>query len=244
MAGFWERWRRRRLSAHPFCTALVAAAGSSTRMGENKQLLLVGGVPVLIRSLQALCAAERVDEIVVAVRAEDLLTVAELCQSYGLTRGIKIVEGGASRAESVLCAAREASAQAELLAVHDGARPLVTPALIDRVIACAERSGAAAPAIAVKDTVKEAENGIVRRTPPRETLFAVQTPQVFDADLLRAALQAAVEQKLPITDDCSAVERLGKEVCLVEGEETNGKLTTPLDLLVAEAVLRQREEAL
>ena len=154
-----------------------------------------------------------------------------------------MIRGGESRAHSVLLAALEVSSETELLAVQDGARPLVTPELIDRVITAAARCDAAAPAVPVKDTVKTVrEDGAVEQTLDRDTLRAVQTPQVFQADLLKAALQSAVESQIPITDDCSAVERLGKVVFLVEGDEENLKITTPVDLILAEAILQAREE--
>ena len=138
-------------------------------------------------------------------------------------------------------AAMEASRDTRLLAVHDGARPLVTPDLIDRAIEAAARYGAVAPALPLKDTVKRVkEGGEVDRTLKREVLRAVQTPQVFDADLLKASLHAAFEAGAELTDDCSAVERLGKVVFLIDGEEENLKITTPVDMIFAEAVLRKR----
>ncbi len=131
----------------------------------------------------------------------------------------------------------------ELLAVQDGARPLVTPELVDRVVSAAARCSAAAPAVKVKDTVKAVrKDGGVEETLDREWLRAVQTPQVFEASLLKAALQSALEQEAPVTDDASAVERLGKVVFLVEGEEENLKITTPMDLILAEAIVKAREE--
>jgi 2-C-methyl-D-erythritol 4-phosphate cytidylyltransferase len=211
--------------------------------GLNKLLQPLDGVPVLVRTLTALQQAERVDEIVVATREEDLVEISRLCRTYGITKCTKVVRGGEDRVRSVLLAALEASPETELLAVQDGARPLVTPELIDRTIAAAQRSGAAAPAIPVKDTVKTVrEDGTVEQTLDRSVLRAVQTPQVFEASLLKAALQDALEKQVPITDDCSAVERLGKAVLLVEGDEENLKITTPIDLVLAEAVLRAREE--
>lgn len=238
-------FKKRKDARRPRCAALVAAAGSSTRMGGiNKLLQPLDGIPVLIRTLQALQAAQRVDEIIVATRECDLVEIADLCRTYGISKCKKVIRGGESRAHSVMLAALEASEGTELLAVQDGARPLVTPALIDTVIHAAERCGAAAPAVAVKDTIKEADSsGIVVRTLERSTLRAVQTPQVFSADLLKGALQSALEQQIPITDDCSAVERLGKEVLLIEGEESNLKITTPGDLILAEAILQAREES-
>ena len=238
-------FKKRKDARCPRCAALVAAAGSSTRMGGiNKLLQPLDGIPVLIRTLQALQAAQRVDEIIVATRECDLVEIADLCRTYGISKCKKVIRGGESRAHSVMLAALEASEGTELLAVQDGARPLVTPALIDAVIHAAERCGAAAPAVAVKDTIKEADSsGIVVRTLERSALRAVQTPQVFSADLLKGALQSALEQQIPITDDCSAVERLGKEVLLIEGEESNLKITTPGDLILAEAILQAREES-
>lgn len=240
MLPFLKKMRENR---RPRCTALVAAAGSSSRMGGvNKLLQPLDGVPVLARTLTALQLARQVDGIVIAAREEDLVEISRLCHTYGITKCAKVVRGGESRAHSVLLAALEAPPETELLAVQDGARPLVTPELIDRVISAAARCGAAAPAVPVKDTVKSVwEGGAVAETLDRSSLRAVQTPQVFEASLLKAALQSAVEQEIPVTDDCSAVERLGKVVFLVEGDEENLKITTPTDLILAEAVLQARE---
>ena len=236
-------FRKIREANRPYCAALVAAAGSSRRMGGTDKLMEpLEGVPVLVRTLTALQAARRVDEIIIAAREEALVEISGLCRTYGITKCRKVVRGGESRAHSVLLAALEASPEAELLAVQDGARPLVTPALIDRVAEAAARCAAAAPAVPVKDTIKVAgAGGAVERTLERSTLRAVQTPQIFEADLLKAALQAALESGAEITDDCSAVERLGKVVYLVEGDEENLKITTPVDLIAAEAILADRE---
>ena len=234
--------KKRRNSRRLHCTALVPAAGSSSRMGvENKLLLPLKDIPVLVRTLTSLQLARRVDEIIVAVRQEDLETVSRLCREYSITKCTQVVTGGKSRAESVLLAATAAGKHTALLAVHDGARPLATPELIDRVIASAARCAAAAPALALKDTVKQIKDGgAVEKTVDRDTLRAVQTPQVFDADLLKAALQKAVQEKAVVTDDCAAVERLGKIVFLVDGEEENLKITTPLDMVFARAILEKR----
>ena len=224
--------KKTKACSRPQCTALVAAAGSSSRMGGvNKLLEPLDGVPVLVRTLTSLQLARQVDEIVVACRESDLLEISELCRTYGITKCSKVIRGGESRVHSVL------------LAVQDGARPLVTPGLIGRVISAALRCGAAAPAVAVKDTIKTVrDGGAVAATLDRDSLRAVQTPQVFDADLLKGALQSALEQGAAITDDCSAVERLGKVVFLVEGEEENLKITTPVDMILAEAILAARKE--
>ena len=229
----------------PVCSAIVPAAGSASRMGgENKMLMLLDGIPVLARTLLELDGAELVDEIVVAAREQDILTVADLCREYGIRKNVKIVRGGEDRLESVLLASMECREDAAFLAVHDGARPLADRGFIDNVIRCAFRTNAAAPAVPVKDTIKIARDGIVESTPDRTTLFAVQTPQVFDAQLLRAALQSARDSGAVITDDCSAVERLGKQVYLTDGSYENIKITTPEDVSLAAAILRRREENL
>ena len=232
--AFFKKFRD---AQRPCCAALVAAAGSSSRMGGvNKLLQPLDGIPVLARTLTALQMARRIDEIVVAAREEDFLEISQLCRTYGITKCTKVIRGGESRAHSVLLAALEAGEGMELLAVQDGARPLVTPELIDDVAEQAARCGAAAPAVAVRD------DGTVAETLDRAALRAVQTPQIFESALLKAALQAAVEGGIPITDDCSAVERLGKRVYLVEGDEENLKITTPVDLILAEAILQARED--
>ena len=238
-------FKKIRAAQRPRCAALVAAAGSSSRMGGiNKLLEPLDGIPVLVRTLTALERAQRVDSIVIATREEDLITVSQLCKTYGIAKCKKVIRGGEDREHSVLLAALEAEPDTELLAVQDGARPLVSPALIDRVIEAAQRCGAAAPAIPVKDTIKTVrEDGAVEETLERSRLRAVQTPQVFEASLLKAALQAALEGGAVLTDDCSAVERLGKVVYLIEGEETNLKITTPTDLILAEALLAAEEDA-
>lgn len=238
--SFWKKYRER---SRPQCAALVAAAGSSSRMGGvNKLLEPLDGVPVLVRTLTSLQLARRVDEIIIATREEELVAVSELCKSYGITKCSKVVRGGESRAHSVLLAALEAREGTELLAVQDGARPLVLPELIDQVILTAARCGAAAPAVPVKDTIKRVrDGGAVEETVDRTALRAVQTPQVFDAELLRAALKDALEKEVPVTDDCSAVERLGKVVFLVDGDEENLKITTPTDMILAEAILQDRK---
>lgn len=234
----------KKVKKRPRCAALVAAAGSSSRMGGvNKLLEDLDGMPVLVRTLTALQQSELVDEIIIATREEEIVEISDLCHTYGISKCTKVVRGGESRVHSVMRAAVEAAPGTGFLAVQDGARPLVTPELIDRVIREAHRCNAAAPAIPVKDTVKAVKDGeMVDTTLDRSLLRAVQTPQVFSADLLKAALQNALDQNLPITDDCSAVEQLGKVVYLVEGEEENLKITTPTDLILARALLQAREE--
>ncbi len=240
MKAFFKKLKEER---RPRCTALVAAAGSSSRMGGvNKLLQDLDGVPVLARTLTSLQLASQVDEIVIATQESDLVSISQLCKDYQITKCTKVIRGGVDRVHSVLLAALEASPESELLAVQDGARPLVLPEMIDHVIKAAARCGAAAPAVPVKDTIKVVrEDDSVQETLERKVLRAVQTPQVFQTDILKAALQSAVEQEKPITDDCSAVELLGKTVYLVEGDEENLKITTPIDFVLAEAILAERK---
>ncbi|MPN25931.1 2-C-methyl-D-erythritol 4-phosphate cytidylyltransferase [bioreactor metagenome] len=162
-----------------------------------------------------------------------------LCASPQLQKVIKVVAGGSLRIESVLSGVREAPREAELIAVHDGARPFASPRLLEEVIRKAAQCGAAAPAIPVKDTVKRAGGAVVEETLNRSDLFFVQTPQVFDAALLRGALEQALAAGEAPTDDCATVERLGMKVALTVGSDYNFKITTPLDLVLAGAVLEE-----
>jgi len=240
MGGF-SLFRRKGKADRIRCSALIAAAGSSSRMGgENKLLMPLNGMPVIAHTLLAIDRAETISEIVIAAREEDLLTFADLCKTFGVQKSVKVIIGGKTRTESVLRAALEADPNAAFLAVQDGARPLVKPEMIDAVVRKAYECFAAAPAIPVHDTIKVAKDGIVTETPERSSLFAVQTPQVFDAGLLKAALQSALTDHAEVTDDCSAVERLGKAVCLTDGDEENLKITTPIDLIFAQSILEHR----
>ncbi|MBE6989456.1 MAG: 2-C-methyl-D-erythritol 4-phosphate cytidylyltransferase [Ruminococcaceae bacterium] len=242
MGKLWDKIRGIRDKRRPFCTAVIAAAGRSERMnGENKLLLNLCGAPVLMRTLCAVDQTALVDEIIVAAREDMMLEVADLCSRSGLQKPVRVVRGGDTRAASVLAAVLEADSRTELIAVHDGARPLIRPEEFDELIRQGGATYAVAPAVPLSDTVKAAdETGRVTGTPDRRTLFAIRTPQVFQADILKAALKSALEAGVELTDDCAAVERLGKEVYLTPGDPENIKITTPLDVIIAEAILRQR----
>lgn len=233
--------RKKKKECLPYCSAVVVAAGSSTRMGSDKIMLKLAEIPVIVHTLRALENCRSVHEIVVVTREDLLVPMSKLCNEYTITKVRKIVVGGSTRARSVYMGIQEVSECTELIAIQDGARPLLSQDVLQEVISTAGTCGAAAPAISVKDTIKQAENGIVTGTPERDKLFAVQTPQVFDADLIRAALQKAIEADLPITDDCSAVELLGMKVTLTQGADDNIKITTPADLVLAEALLAWRD---
>ena len=221
------------------CTAIVPAAGQSTRMGEDKLFLPLGETPVILRSLRALESSRYITEIIIAAREETMVPLGQLCREAALTKVRKIVVGGETRSASVLAGLREADPASELIAIHDGARPLVTVDIIDAAIEKAAERGAAAPAVPVKDTVKRAVNGLVTGALDRSELYAVQTPQVFEHGLILGALEKAVSDRVELTDDCSAVERIGMPVCLTEGSYDNLKITTPEDLAVAEAILER-----
>ena len=222
------------------CGAVLVAAGSASRMGGiDKVMAPLGGTPMIVRTARAFQDCEAIKEIVIVTRQDLILPITGLCQ--GMDKVKVVVVGGGSRQESVWLGLNALSKGVELAAVHDGARPLVSGALIDRVVRAAHSYGAAAPAIPVKDTIKVEQGGMIASTPDRSTLRAVQTPQVFDFDLLRGALQKAEKDGAAVTDDCSAVERLGMNIRLVEGEERNLKVTTPLDLKIAEMLLEEEQ---
>ena len=233
MAGLFSRLQKRSIGHHPYCAAVVVAAGSASRMkGIDKIMTTLGGIPVLARTLQALEQCGRIDEIVVVTRTDLCAPVNILCREFGIQKVTAVVSGGATRAESVRCGLCAVSGRAELAAIHDGARPFISQELLERVLIAGAQTGAAAPAVPVK------ENGIIQETVDRSTLFAVQTPQVFQADFISAALYDCIQKGVALTDDCSAAEHLGKQVTLVEGEDANIKLTTPTDLAIGEALLR------
>ena len=234
----FERKRDKEL----MCTAIVPAAGRSNRMGEDKLLLPLGEVPVLIRTLRALEGCSYITEIIVVTREDLIVPVAQLCKDAVLTKVRKVIVGGETRMASVLAGVREAKPDTELIVIHDGARPLVTEEIIEEAILKAAQCGAAAPAVPVKDTIKQAVHGVVTATPKRSELFAVQTPQVFEQGLIEGALEKAVADGIELTDDCSAVERLGMSVALTVGSYENIKLTTPSDIAVAVAILEGRGE--
>ena len=155
----------------------------------------------------------------------------------------KVVVGGMTRAESSLAGVLAASSKATLIGIHDAARPLVTDAIITETIQAAKKSRAAAPGVPVRDTVKITAGGVITSTPERATLTAIQTPQVFQAELIKAALTNAMRKHLAITDDCSAVEQLRVKPVVTQGSDENLKITTPIDIELAESILRRRGQA-
>ena len=220
------------------CGVVIVAAGSASRMGGiDKVMAPLGGEPMIVRTVRAFQDCDAVKKIVVVTRQDLILPITSLCS--GMDKVKAVVAGGSSRQESVHLGLNALSGEVQLVAVHDGARPLATWQLIDRVIRAANTYGAAAPAIPVKDTIKVVQGGVVKMTPDRSELYAVQTPQVFDFDLLRGALKKVEQEQLQVTDDCSAVEQMGMRVKIVEGDERNLKVTTPMDLKIAQMLLEE-----
>ena len=221
-----------------YCGAVIVAAGSASRMGGiDKVMAELDGEPMICRTVRAFQECDAIKEIVIVTREDLIMPISDLCRGYSKVKAV--VAGGSSRQESVSMGLNALSDKVKLAAIQDGARPLVTWKLIDRVVRAAHTYGAAAPAVPVKDTIKVVAGGVVDRTPDRKTLQAVQTPQVFDFDMIRGALKKAKEDEAEVTDDCSAVERLGMSVKIVEGDERNIKVTTPMDLKIAKMLLEE-----
>ena len=222
------------------CGAVIVAAGSASRMGGiDKVMAPLNGEPMIVRTVRAFQNCDAISEIVVVTREDLILPITSLCAQMDKVKAV--VAGGSSRQESVHLGLNALSGKCKLAAIHDGARPLISWQVIDRVVRAAHTYGAAAPAIPVKDTIKVVQGGVVKETPDRASLQAVQTPQVFDFDILRGALKKAEQDGAQVTDDCSAVERIGLTVKIVEGEERNLKVTTPLDLKIAQLLLEEEQ---
>ena len=223
--------------------AVIVAAGRGSRMGlgRNKVLADVAGVPVIVRTVRALAETGLFDGGVVLVTgAEDMEEMRGLMAAHGLD--VTLAQGGEDRQQSVYNGLRAVNPAAEIIAIHDGARPLVTRAVIERTIESAKRCGSGVAAVMLKDTVKRVDaEGAVVDTPNRETLRAVQTPQTFAAALIRGAHERFAASAERATDDAALAERAGCRVMLTEGDVENIKLTTPEDMLLAQQVILRRE---
>lgn len=241
MAGLLSLLQKKKKKSNPVCSVVVVAAGSARRMeGIDKILTPLGELPVLVHTLYCFQDCDMVSEVVIVTREDLLVTVGSLCKQYGMSKVTKVIKGGAERIDSVRAGIAEVRSDADVIAIHDGARPLLPEPVLREVLKKGLETGAAAPALPMTDTIKRAEGSLAVETIDRNTLFGVQTPQVFDADLIRAALQKAAEDGENLTDDCAAVERMGMKVSLTTGSRENLKLTTPFDLIVAEGILEAR----
>jgi 2-C-methyl-D-erythritol 4-phosphate cytidylyltransferase len=222
--------------------AIIAAAGQGTRMRGNraKQFLELAGTPIIIHTLRTFELCDAIQEIILVLPAQDTAGFLAIAEKHGLKKLSQIVPGGATRAESVLkglLAVRPATT--EIVAVHDGVRPFVTPDEINRTVKAAEVNDAAILTAAVTDTIKEVSNGVIARTLPRIALRRALTPQCFRFELLRRAYEQVDVLDPELTDESSLVERLGVKVTIVEGNSRNIKITDQEDLVVGEVLLRE-----
>lgn len=226
-----------------FVSAVIVSAGNSTRMGGiNKQFLEIRNIPVLVHTLRVFDRAECIDEIVVVTRECDIESVKSLIGSYDLKKVTKVVKGGETRQMSVFNGVVSTSDKSNIVAIHDGARPLVTENVINNTLEQALLFGAAATGVKVKDTVKQVnDNNDIVATPDRSYLRFIQTPQIFDKSLYLDAVNT-VENSKDFTDDCMLIEAYGRIVKFVDGDYENIKITTPEDVDLAECYLKRRGE--
>lgn len=220
---------------------VVVAAGQGKRMGRgyNKQFIPLGDRPLLVHTLQVFERMANVAHVVLVTSEGDLARCQALCRAYNLTKVSDVVAGGETRQESTRCGL--ARIRAEWVLVHDGARPFVTEVVVADLIASMRTYGAAVLAVPVKDTIKKVNAaGFVESTPPREQLWAVQTPQAFCTAELQRAHEQAAALGIDVTDDAMLMERMGRDVYVVRGDYDNIKLTTPEDVYIAETILHKR----
>jgi 2-C-methyl-D-erythritol 4-phosphate cytidylyltransferase len=224
-------------------SAILVAAGKGTRMGAgvDKLFLEVAGCPVVAHTWRRFDAANCIGEIILVVREGQQKKFAELAAKFHLQKPFRIVTGGAERQDSVWNGLEALSAAAEVVAIHDAARPCVSGELIAATVRHAEETGAAVAAQPVTDTIKESADGrLVSRTPDRSKLWAVQTPQTFRLEVIHRALAEVRRKGLLVTDDTAACELIGQPVRLVASTEPNPKVTRPEDLPYLEMLLAQR----
>ena len=223
-------------------TAIIVAAGSSQRMGFDKLFALLDGNPVFFHSINVFERTESVNEIIIVGRKDRLEEMEAIVRTHKWTKVREIVAGGVHRQDSVRAGLARVGSSAEFVAVHDAARPLVTPEQIERVFDLCREHGGAALAEPITDTVKRAtEEGFVCESIERDQLYAMQTPQLFSRARLEQAYEAILAAKISITDEVSALEHVGDKVVLVPNEECNFKITYPADLRLATFVIRQRQ---
>ena len=227
-----------------YTAAIILAGGSGTRMGADstKQMMNLCGKPIIVHSLLAFEASEYIDEIILVAKADEIELYPPLLEQYGIHKVTHIVEGGETRQDSVLRGFEMVPDKADHIAIHDGARPLITPAQIKSVVLAAYDYKAAAAAAPAKDSVKVANiSAMIDYTVDRKTVWLMQTPQVFYGNLFRAAIYTSSKDKFQGTDDAEVAEHAGFSTKLVNTGYENIKITTPVDLLIAEAILQKRE---
>jgi 2-C-methyl-D-erythritol 4-phosphate cytidylyltransferase len=221
-------------------SAIIVAAGRGSRFGGErpKQFLDLAGKPVIVHALEKFEACDLIDEIVLVLSDDGRTAFESITERYTFTKLTKLAAGGSTRAESVRNGLKAVDHNADIVAVHDGARPLVTIDEIERTVKAAVDTGAACLVAAVTDTIKRVENGKVVETVDRGILRRALTPQAFRYDVLHTAADAS-GWDVTVTDECYMVEKLGVTIRTVEGDARNVKITTPEDLVIAETLLRE-----
>lgn len=225
-----------------FVSCIVAAGGSGSRMGadRNKLFLEIDNVPVIAYTLSVLENSDVISEIVVAAREEDIMYISELVSVFQIAKVKSIVKGGATRAESVLAASKEVSPECELVMIHDAARPFVTEKILTETVDAAKKYGAAACGVRPKCTLKTIEkNGFILDTIDRAKTVEIQTPQVFSKVLFDKMYSIDLDSLRLATDDCVLAEKCGAEIVVTDGSYKNIKITTPEDMEIAEIFLRR-----
>ena len=226
-----------------FTSAIIAAAGSSVRFGENKQALKILDVPVLIHTLRAYEASDCIDEIIIVTREEDIELWRDQCEIFSIKKVTQIIAGGKTRQESVRMGLDAVDKKSKFVAIADGARCLITPMNINDVCFAAYEHKAATAAHKSTDTVKIATRGrFIESSPDRDTVWMAQTPQVFKTNLYRAAAYTALKEDVEATDDNSLVEFIDHPIYLVECGAQNIKITTKDDVIVAQSILQARKD--
>ncbi len=226
------------------CCAIIVAAGNAQRMNSaiNKQFLEISDKPILAYTLEVFDCCSAIDEVIVVAKSTEIVDVANLVSEYKIKKVKNIICGGDTRQASVY-AGLMAVTDHEFVAIHDGARPFVKCETIEKVVNSAYQYSSAAVGVRVTDTIKRCDkDGFILETVDRTPLIAIQTPQVFNKNIIIGAHKYAMDNNLQITDDCMAIEAIGGKIKLVEGYYTNIKITTQSDLLVGEAILCEEEK--
>lgn len=228
-----------------FNSAVILASGSGTRFGEDnaKQFFILDGKPVFVRSIEVFEASPEIHEIILVTRSADITGCRNIINDCGFKKVTKIISGGETRQESAKLGFDAVNPECDFVAIHDAARCLVTAEMINKAMEAAYVNGASACASRAVDTIKKTNGAdIIKETIDRENVWNVQTPQVFMADMYRAAAYTAKKEKFMATDDCMLCERLGFKVKLVDCGKTNIKITYPEDVIIAQAILEYRKK--
>lgn len=224
-------------------SAVIVAAGKSTRMeGVDKIFAPLGGEALLVSSVKVFEKCSRISEIILVLSEENCAQGKLVCEMHGFKKVKAIVPGGKERSESSYIGVQAADKNSKYIIIHDGARPFVTEQMIVDSLDAAVKRGAAAVGVPVTSTIKKVKDGLISDTVDRSDLYEIQTPQVFRSDVIKAALKAAMNKKLAITDDCMAVEAIGLSPKIVLGTKDNIKITVREDLVIANAIHKSKED--